>query len=97
MTTSRAEGLHAAALGRGAPQVNVGAHVVDDLDAAAAAAGVAGLDAGLFGTSPVGLGKSGGSGCEEAGKEDVESHDGKLKNCSESGRQKIVCSTEILK
>jgi len=75
VTTAGGESLHAAAFGRGAPQVDVGAHVVDNLDTAA---GAAGLEARLSGTNPVGVGESGGSGCEEAGKEDVESHDGKL-------------------
>jgi hypothetical protein len=71
VAASRADGLHGAGAGVGAPQVHVGVHVVDDLDAAA---GAAGLDVGFGITGPVGLGKGDGSSCQEAGHEDVESH-----------------------
>jgi hypothetical protein len=95
VTTSGGESLHVATFGRGAPEVDVGVHVVDDLNTAA---GATGLKARLSGANAVGVGESGSSGCEEAGKEDVESHNGNLfEKCRESGRQKFVCSTEILK
>jgi len=75
VVTPGAESLHAAGVGRGGPQVDVGIHVVDDLKTATAR--VAGLNgAGFSGSSGVREGSSGGS--EKAGKEDVESHDGRL-------------------
>lgn len=75
VVTSGAESLHGSSIRRGGPQVNVGIHVVDDLKTAAA--GIAGLNgAGFSGSSGVGESSSGGS--EKAGKEDVESHDGRL-------------------
>lgn len=56
--TTAGEGLHLTGVGGGGPQVDIGAHVVDELDTAGARV-----------TGTVGQSSSGGS--EEAGEEDV--------------------------
>jgi len=57
-TTTAVEGLHAAGVGSGGPEVDIGAHVVDELDTAGA---------GVTGT----VRQSSSSSSEDAGDEDV--------------------------
>jgi len=76
VVTSGAEGLHLAGVIGDGPQVQVGTHVVDNLKTTTAVR-IAGLNGtGFAGANGVREGRSGGS--EKAGKEDVESHDGRL-------------------